>query len=262
MAEMGGYAEAMPVVGASTTQTQTFSSARSTLQTAMLQARQEFFQSAFADPTTLPGQTTIDQALNDMQTAMQTAFDNFNQDTTATSTQIDDMLGIMATGMGGAGGTGGMGGMGGGMMSGTNLAQMGFGMMQTTLSGTTQNWSTMMVAASNLVPDAPNFAYTPMTSDLISQLSAGNAPTPPDWSQIADGSYKDFLQLQYDLMLVRLIDMQTIADLGQPPTQDDLASISASDLALRSQIRQGVQGLTATQVDALMTTLSPPMWSF
>jgi len=262
MAEMGGYAEAMPVVGASTTQTQTFTSARNTLQTAMLQARQEFYQNAFADPTTLLGQTTIDQALNDMQTAMQTAFDNFNQDTTATSTQIDDMLGIMATSMGGAGGRGGMGGMGGGMMSGTNLAQMGFGMMQTTLSGTTQNWSTMMVAASNLVPDAPDFAYTPMTSDLVSQLSAGNAPTPPDWSQIPDGSYKDFLQLQYDLMLVRLIDMQTIADLGQPPTQGDLASISANDLALRSQIRQGVQGLTATQVDALMTTLSPPMWSF
>ncbi len=115
MAQMGGYAAAMPVVGATATQTQTFTTARNTLQTAMVQARQNFFQNAFADPTTLPDQATIDQALNDMQTAMQTAFDNFNQGTTATSTQDRAMLGDMATGMNS------MGGMGGGMMSGSSL---------------------------------------------------------------------------------------------------------------------------------------------
>jgi len=255
MAQVGGYGAAMPVVQASLTQTQTFTTARYTLQTAMLQARQIFFQNAFADPTTLPDQATIDQALNSMQTAMQTAFDNFNQDTTATSAQVDDMLGVMATGMGG------MGGMGGGMMSGSTLMQMGFGMMQTTLNGTTQNWSIMMVAASNLVPDVPGFAYTPMTNDLISQFF-GNAPTPPDWSQIPYGPYKSILQLQYDLMLVRLIDAQAMAGLTMPPTQDDLASISATDLDNRIAIRQGLQGLTVNQMGALMTELSPPMLAF
>jgi len=250
LAQMINYTDAMPVVGSNANQNQTFTNARNTLQDAMFQARQNFFQQAFLDPTILD-QTAIDQALNTMQTAMQNAFDTFDQETTATTTQINDMLGIMAGGMNG------MGGMGGGMMSGTTLTQMGFGMMQTSLDGTTQNWSTMMVAAGNLIPGVPGFAYTPDTNNLTAQLAAENVPTAPDWSLIPDGPYKSMLQLQYDLMLVRLIDAQTMAGLTQPPTQDDLAAISATDLANRTAIRQNMQGLNATQIDALMAALSP-----
>ena len=143
-------------------------------------------------------------------------------------------------------------------MNGSTLGGMGFGMMQTTLGGASQNWTTMMVAASNLVPSVPGMTYTPDTADLTSQLDPGNVPTAPDWSQIPDGSYKSLLVLQYDLMLVHLIDMQTVAGLTPPLTQADLASISTQDLANRAAIRQGLQGLSATQMDALMAALSPP----
>ena len=94
--------------------------------------------------------------------------------------------------------------------------------------------------------------------DLTSQFDPANVPTAPDWSQIPDGSYKSLLVLQYDLMLVHLIDLQTVAGLTPPLTQADLASISTQDLANRAAIRQGLQGLSATQMDALMAALSPP----
>ncbi len=120
----------------------------------------------------------------------------------------------------------------------------------------------MMVASSNLVPNVPNFAYIPYANRLVLQFAAGNEPPSPNWNQIPDGPYKSMLQLQYDLMLVRLIDAQAMAGLTMPPTQDDLASISATDLDNRIAIRQGVQGLNATQLGALMTALSPPMLPF
>jgi hypothetical protein len=249
-AQMGRYAAAMPVVGASASQTQQFTSAMTNLQNAMVQARQTFCQQAFTDPSTLPDPTTVDQALSTMETGMQNAFNAFNQDTTASQTQIDAMLTTMAGHMGNM--------IGGGMMSGSNLAQMGFGMMETTLGGTPQNWSIMMVAASNLASTVPGLVYTPVTADLTSQLSPANVPPAPDWSQLPDGPYKSLLELQYDLMLVHLIDAQAVAVLTPPLTQEELAAISAQDLANRAEIRQGIQGLTDAQVAALMAALSPP----
>ena len=249
-AQMHRYASAMPVVGASDSQTQQFISARTTLQNAMIQARQTFCQQAFSDPSTLPDPTTVDQALSTMQTTMQGAFNSFNQNTTATSEQINAMLTIMAGHMGTM--------MGGGMMTSSSLSQMGFGMMQTSLGGAPQNWSIMMVAASNLASTVPGLVYTPVTADLTSQLSTGNVPTAPDWSQLPDDPYKSLLELQYDLMLVHLIDVQAVAALTPPLTQADLATISAQDLANRAEIRQGIQGLSDAQVDALMAALSPP----
>jgi len=250
LAQMSRYAAAMPVVGATPDQTQTFSTARTNLQNAMVTARQNFCQQAFADPTTLPDPTTVDQALSTMETAMQGAFGTFNTSTTASSTQIDSMLSVMAGGMGGM--------MGGGMMTGSTLGSMGFGMMETTLGGTSQNWNIMMVAASNLMPSVPGMTYTPDTANLASQLSPANVPTAPDWSQLPDGSYKSLLMLQYDLMLVHLVDMQMAAGLTPPLTQTELASIGAQDLANRAAIRQGLHGLSATQMNALMAALSPP----
>ncbi len=253
LAQMSRYARAMPVVGATPDQTQTFTTARTNVQDAMVTARQSFCRQAFADPATLPDPTTIDQALSSMETAMQDAFDTFNADTTATPAQIDSMLTLMAGGMS----SGGMMG-GGGMMDRSTLSGMGFGMMETDLGGASQNWTTMMVAASNLVPSVPGMTYTPDPAALTSQLDPANVPTAPDWSQIPDGSYKSLLMLQYDLMLVHLIDMQMAAGLTPPLTQADLASISAQDLANRAAIRQGLQGLSTTQVNALMAALSPP----
>ncbi len=250
LAQMSRYATAMPVVGATQPQTQTFTTARTSLQNAMVSARQNFGQQAFSDPATLPNQTAIDQALNTMETAMQDAFGTFNTNTTASSTQIDSMLSVMAGGMGNM--------MGGGMMTGSTLGGMGFGMMQTTLGDPSQNWSIMMVAGSNLVPNVPGMTYTPDTANLASQLDPANVPTAPDWTQLSDGPYKSMLELQYDLMLVHLIDMQTVAGLTPPLTQADLASISAQGLANRAAVRQGVQGLSAPQMNALMGVLSPP----
>ena len=253
-AQMSRYAAAMPTVLASPDETQTFTSAMSALQDAMLAARQGFFQQAFADPTALPDPATLDQAQSTLEAAMQSAFDAFNTATTASTTQIDAMLGVIATGMGGTGG----GMMGGGMLSGSTLAGMGFGMLPTTLDGTPQNWSTMMVAAGNLIPSVPDLAYTPDTADLAAQLPAAEVPAAPDWSQMPDGPYRSLLELQYDLMLVHLIDLRAVAGLTPPLTQDDLATVGAQDLANRQAIRQGVQGGSDAQLDALMAALSPP----
>ena len=252
--QLRGFASAMPVVDASPTQKQTFTSAMTALQSSMVQTHQQF-QQTFADQSALPDQSTIDQVFSSIQTAMQNAFGTFDRQTTATSTQISDMLGVMANAMGGSGG-GMMGG--GGMMSGSTLSGMGFGMMQTTLGGSQQNWSTMMVAATNLLTTVPGLTYSPVTADLVSQLSAADVPTAPDWSQVQDGPYKSLLQLQYDLMLVHLIDMQAVADLTPPLSQADLAPISAQDLANRQMIRQNIQGLSDSQMEALMAALSPP----
>jgi|GEM_PF-2511820 len=253
MAQLRGYASAMPVVGADSTQTQTFTMAMTSLQTAMLQARQDVFQQAFADPDNLPASTSIDQALTSMQTAMQNAFTAFDQATTTSDTQIADMLGTMAGGMNGSGGM-----MGGGMMSGSTLSGMGFGMLQTSLGGTSRNWSMMMLAATNLLATVPDLNYIPATDQLIAQLAAENQPTVPDWSLLADGPEKSLLQLQYDLMLVHLIDLQTLADLTLPLSQDDLAALSAQNLANQTLVRQGLEGVSDTQIDALLAALSRP----
>jgi hypothetical protein len=253
LAQMRGFASAMPLVVANTDQTLTFTTAMNTLQSAMALARQNFYQQAFADSENLPDSNTIDQALSTMATAMENAFNAFDQATTATNVQINSMLGIMANNMNGHGGM-----MGGGMMSGAFLGRTGFGMMQTTLDGTSQNWSTMMVGASNLVSTVPGMTYTPVTDDLTAQLTAENRPSAPDWSQLPDGPDKNLLQLQYDLMLVNLIDQQIVAGLALPLTQADLAAISAQDLDNRAAIRQGLQGLSDTRMDALMAALNQP----
>lgn len=254
MAQLSGYAEALPVVGANGAQIQTFSTARTTFQAAMFQAMGSF-QQTFADPTTLPDRAAVDQALTSMETVMQGAFGQFDQATTASQAQVDSMLNVMASQMGGAGGM-----MGGGMMSGSNLAQMGIGMMQTSPGGTTRNWSTMMVAASDLVPSVPGMSYAPATSDLLTQLGGAPIPAAPDWSQLPAGPDKSLLQLQYDLMLVHLIDMQALAALPGPPTQAELAAISDQDLANRATVRLGLQGLTTAQADAMLAALSTPQF--
>lgn len=253
MAQLRGYAAAMPVVGADSSQSQTFSAAMTTLQTAMVEARRDFFRQTFADAENLPTTTSINQALSNMSAAMQNAFTAFNQDTTASETQVATMLGTMAGHMNGSGGM-----MGGGMMSGSTLTDLGFGMMQTSLGGTPQNWSTMMLAAGNILATVPDLSYTPVTDQLTAQLAPENLPTVPDWSQLADGADKSLLQLQYDLMLVHLIDLQTITGMTLPLSQDDLATLSAQNLANLDLVGQGLAGLSDTQIDALLAALTPP----
>lgn len=252
MSQLRGYAAAMPVVGADNTQTQTYTTAMNSLQTAMAQARQNYYQQVFADPENLPSSTSINQGLNDMATAMQHAFMAFDQSTTASDTQIDSLMGNMAGRMNG----GGM--MGGGMMSGSTLTGMGFGMMQASLGGAPRNWSLMMLATENLVATVPDLSYTPVTDQLAAQLTAGNLPTAPDWSQLVEGPDKSLLELQYDLMLVHLIDLQTLAGLTPPLTQDEIASLSAQNLANLALVREGLAGISEEQTDALLAALSPP----
>jgi hypothetical protein len=255
-AQMSSYHQALPAIGAKAGQLQDFTGAMNTLEDAMVGTHANFCQAAFANPATPPDQATIDQALAEMEAAMQGALDIFGQETTATGTQIDAALTLMANYMGGADGMGGM--MGDGMMSGANLSQMGFGMMQTSPAGVPQNWSSMMVAATNLLAADPNMSYT-HTAGLIDQLALENRPSTPDWSLLPDGSVKSLLELQYDLMLAQLIEMQSLADMSQPPSLADMATFSATALARHSLVRQGLHGLSATQMSALPAALTPPM---
>jgi hypothetical protein len=257
-AQLSSYHQALPAIGAKAGQLQDFTGAMNTLENAMVQTHANFCQTAFADPSTLPDQATIDQALSEMKATMQGALDSFGQKTTATSTQIDGALTLMADDMGGAGGMGGL--ISGGMMTGANLSQMGFGMMPTSPDGTEQNWSTMMVAATNLLTADPNMSYTP-TAGLINQLSVENRPSAPDWSLLPDGAAKSLLELQYDLMLAHLIDMQSLAGMSQPPSLADMAALSATALAHHSLVSQGLHGLSAARMNALPAALRPPMLS-
>jgi len=252
LSQMSGYAAAMSVVGASASQTLALNTAMTSLQNTMHTAQQTFCQQAFGDPTMLPSQVTLDSALGTMQTAMQSGFDNFNTAMSANSTQISTMLASMASNMLG------MGGMGGGMMTGGTLSGLGLGMMQTTINGTLQNWSTMMVAATNLLPSLTGMSYTPITT-LTSQLSdllPASMPTAPDLSLLPDGPDKSLLELQYDLMLTHLISIQMATNLD-PLDQTDLAAISAANLANRNMIMQGLSGPSELQKNTLIKAMSP-----
>ncbi|WP_020676583.1 hypothetical protein [Geopsychrobacter electrodiphilus] len=252
LGQLHGYAAAMPVVDASPVQTQTLTTAMIALQSAMHTARQTF-QMTFADPANLPLQTTLNTALETMQTAIDNALGDFNTATDG-GTQIGTMLDTMASGMNGMGGM-----MGGTMMTGTTLAGLNLGMMQTTIGGPLQNWSTMMVAATNLLPSVTNMSYTPVTSALTTQLSAlspASMPIAPDLSLLPTSPDKSLLQLQYDLMLVHLIDVQMATNLA-PLDPASMATISAADLANRDSVMLGLGGLTVGQKNALMHAMSP-----
>ncbi|PNU19514.1 hypothetical protein C2E25_12290 [Geothermobacter hydrogeniphilus] len=256
-AEMSHYRDAMMVVGATAEQQQSFTAAMTALQKDLYQARHDF-QMIFADPTNLPDQATIDQARLDMEEAMQAAFDAFHQATTATDTAVSGMLDGMAGQMPVM--SGGM--MGSAMMTGSDLAGMGFGRWQVSPDGTTGNWSTMMVAAGNLMPQVPGMTYVPDTTALENQLAQlpplASPPVAPDWTQLADGPYKSVLQLQYDLMLENLVMEQTRAGMAQPLSAADQARLSELHHANLQAIHQGLSGLTETRADALMTVMTPP----
>jgi hypothetical protein len=246
ISQMSSYAAAMPVVGASAGQTQILDDATTVLQAEMFAARESFCQQAFADPATLSSQADIDQALSDMQTAMQTAFGKFNDSTIATDDEIGSMLGVMAQRMNG--------------MSGSTLSGFGLGMMQTEVGG---NWSTMMVAATNLLDSIPEMSYASDTTDLnlmaqLTNLEPLSMPVALDLSgfPVADSPDKSLAQLQYDLMLVHLIDVQMAINLA-PLDPTDMADISAADLANRTMILQGMTGLTEVQKSALLSAMSP-----
>ncbi|MCF6179720.1 MAG: hypothetical protein L3J63_10085 [Geopsychrobacter sp.] len=253
-AQLRHYAEAMGMFNTDPAQVQTFTTARTNLQEAMLVARQDY-QQIFVDPTNLPGQLTIDQAQTSYQTAMQSAMDNFLLATTATDLQIGNMLGQMATRMM----TGGM--MGGGMMNGSDLSTLGFGQMMLRAGDAPQNWTTMMVAASDLIANTPIMDYQPITADLLLELgqlqNTLNLPTEPDWSLLPNDANRSLLQLQLDLMLAEMIDRQMLANFTLPLSAQDQARLSAHHLANQALIAQGLQGLTSAQADALMNAMSP-----
>lgn len=256
-AEMRHYQDAMMVVGATVEQRQSFITAMTALQEALYQARYDF-QQIFADPTNLPDQATIDQARLTMETAMQTAFDTFHLATTATDLAVTGMLDGMAGQMTMMGG----GMMGGGMMTGSDLSGMGFGRWQVSPDGTSTNWSTMMVAAGNLLPQVPGMTYASNTAMLENQLAQlpplASPPVAPDWAQLSDGPSRDMLRLQYDLMLENLVMEQTMAGMTQPLTAADRASLTELHRSNLQAIYQGLSGLTAIRAGALMMAMTPP----
>jgi hypothetical protein len=153
----------------------------------------------------------------------------------------------------------GLGGMMGGMTGGT-LAGMGIGMMVTTPGSTsTQNWSVMMVATNNFVVPTRTMTYTPITTTLSTELTGMGItpPTPPNFNSFAD-PYKSMLELQYDLVLTKLINLQKLAQIGTTPTQAQMFNIKDTDLATKNTMRGNITGLTSSQATALMASLAQP----
>jgi hypothetical protein len=255
-AAMRGFSDSMPVMGATSAQTQQFTSANTVMQNAMLPA-QENFEQMFASPTIFPNATIISNTESTMLNAMQAGFTTYlssnSSGTAASNTDISTMQNTMASRMSG------MGGMMGGMTGGT-LAGMGVGMMVTTPgSTTTQNWSVMMVATNNFVVPTRTMTYTPMTTTLSNELIGMGItpPTPPTFTSFAD-PYKSMLELQYDLVLTKMINLQKLAQIGTTPTQAQMFSIKDTDLATKNTMRGSITGLTSSQATALMASLAQP----
>lgn len=255
-AQMRSFADSMPVMGATTAQTQQFTSAQTLMGIAMLGA-QENFEEMFAEPTDFPSSSTIAATEAAMLSAMQTAFNTFlsssSSGVAASSSEISGMLSTMATRMNG------MGGMMGGMTPGT-LSGMGIGAMVTTPgSGMTQNWTVMMVATTNFVVPGVPMSYTPSTTALSAQLAGMGVtpPTPPTFSSFAD-PYKSMLELQYDLMLLKLVDLQKLVQISAVPTQAQMAAIKQASIAEMNTIVGNISGLTNAQKTALMVSLGQP----
>ena len=253
--ELRRFTDSMPVMGATAAQTQQFNGAGTQMGSAMLGA-QENFEQMFANPAAFPSAATIAATETAMLTAMQTAFSTFLSSNTsgvaASSGDISTMLTSMATRMSA------MGGMMGGMTSGT-LSGMGVGMMVTTPGGTPQNWTVMMVATNNFVVPGLSMTYTPSTTSLSAQLTGLGItpPAPPAFASFAE-PYKSMLELQYDLMLSKLISLRQLAQIGAPPSQAQLVTIKGATLATRATINGNIAGLTSTQAAALVVSLAQP----
>ena len=114
-----------------------------------------------------------------------------------------------------------------------------------------------MTAANNFVTADSPLTYTPSTT-LTGQLTAlgGTPPTPPAFSQLVD-PYKALLELQYDLMLLKLINARKLAQLGATPTQEQLAQLKEETLAMTAALKQNLSGITDAQKDLLVTLSSP-----
>jgi len=241
----------MSAMGASAPHKQQFATASATMGNAMMNAQVNFEQ-MFADPSAFPDTATISSTESTMLTAMQTLFDNFvSTDAAASSNDITGMLSAMATQMIG------MGGMMSGMSSIT-LANMGIGQMVTTPGGALQNWTVMMASVNDFVTPALQMTYTPSAtlSDQLTSLGV-TPPTPPDFAQFAE-PYKSVFELQYDLMLVRLINAQKLIQFGTTSTQAQLAQLKEDDLAMKAAIKQNIVGLTDAQKDAVIVLLAEP----
>jgi hypothetical protein len=250
-AEMRRYADAMTTLGASATHMQQFSTASAALGSAMMSAQVNYEQ-MFTDPAVFPNTAAINTAESTMLGAMQTSFNNFiTTDAAASNTDITGMLSSMATRMSG------MGGMMSGMTS-TTLANMGIGKMMTVPGGALQNWTVMMASINDFILPGTQLTYTPSTT-LSGQLTALGVtpPTLPNFSQLAD-PYKSMLELQYDLMLVKLINVQKLAQLGTTPTQAQLAQLKEDALTMLAAIKQNITGPTDAQKDALVVSMTEP----
>ncbi|MBI5016184.1 MAG: hypothetical protein HZB55_11960 [Deltaproteobacteria bacterium] len=251
MEQQRRYNDAMTALGAPSAQVQQLASTSASLSVAMTNA-QEHFEEMYASPTAFPTDAQIQAAEAAMAAAMTSAFQQgFVGGTTASSTVISGMLSTMASRMMG------MGGMMGGMTTQT-LQNRGIGMMVYTPGAAPQDWPVMMVAGANFVTPTVSMTYTPSTATLQAQLTASFAPpAPPDFSQFAE-PYKSMLELQYDLMLVKFINLQAVAGAASPMPLATLAQIQDRDRARRADLMANMTGLTAAQRTAMMVSLSQP----
>lgn len=250
-AEMRKYADALPVVGGTTTQTLQLSTASTAFASGIMTA-QESYELTFEDPSLFPSAVDSNFARDTMGTMLQSLTTNFITATTATSGDVDAMLTTMASGMAGMGGS----------MSGMTLATlqgMGIGSMVTGPGTSSQNWDLMMVAGANFVAPGSTLTYTPATTTLLGQLSTPYVPAvaAPDFTQFAD-PYRSLLELQYDLTLLKFLNLQAMAQATQPVSAAALAQMKEDDLARRTAVLTNISGLTAAQKDALLTSLSQP----
>jgi hypothetical protein len=143
------------------------------------------------------------------------------------------------------------------------LQNMGVGMMVPSPGAAPGDWPVMMTSAADFMTAGVSMTYTPSTSALRAQLTPQFAPpAPPDFSQFT-ASDKAMLELQYDLMLAKFINLQAIAGAGarSPISEAILAAIQDQDRARRAAIMANVGGLDASHKAAMIVACAQPeMW--
>jgi hypothetical protein len=238
---------------------QLFNAARATLINALVIA-QESFEQIFADPVFIPTSQNIAFAQDNLNLTLQSILTNFIANTTASPGEITAIQSTLASRMAG------MGGIMSGMSLGT-LQSLGIGSLFTSPTATSTNWQTMMVAGANYVTPALPLIYTPSTATLTGILTDPSnppvivPPPPTDFSRFAD-PYKSFLQLQYDLELLKFVNLKAMARASQPITQTTLAKIKEDDLAMRNNMLQNISiigtGNGPDLANAFMIILAQP----
>jgi hypothetical protein len=260
LAAMRSYSGALPFLNiSSASKQQQFNVAGATLSNALVIA-QESFEQIFADPVFFPTSQNFAFAQDNLNLTLQSILTNFIANTTSSPGEITAMQTNLASRMAG------IGGIMSGMTPGT-LQGMGIGSMFTSSAASSQNWLTMMVVGANYVTPTLPLIYTPSTASLTGILTDPLnppvivPPPPPDFSRFVD-PYKSLLQLQYDLELLKFVNLKALDQASLPITQATLAKIKENDLALRGNLFRNISisgaGNGADLANAFMIVMAQP----